>query len=115
MLMEYKTVEARCANERKVGVELEFLRPSAREAAEALARYLGGSCIALDPHSLRISSSRFGEMVIETDLRHVHPARHPELGWRLNNDPQLGSARWYRRLFRGNLSPVLCPSPFCRR
>lgn len=69
---------------RRVGVEIEFLGPSARVAAEALARDLGGTCEAEDPHAFRIISSRFGELMIETDLRHVHPDRHPELGLRLD-------------------------------
>jgi hypothetical protein len=75
----------RPASQRRVGVELEFLGPSARAAADALATHLGGSSIALDPHSYVITNTRFGDMVIETDLRHVHPDRHPELEWRLNS------------------------------
>lgn len=69
---------------RRVGVEVEFLGPSARAAAEALVRDLGGSCDAVDPHAFRVHSLRLGDISIETDLRYVHPDRHPELGLRLS-------------------------------
>ncbi|PVE23451.1 hypothetical protein DC522_15730 [Microvirga sp. KLBC 81] len=72
---------------RRVGGEIEFLGPSARVAAEALARDLGGSCEAEDPHAFRIRSTRFSEMMIETDLRHVQPRTVP--GAR----PETGSPR----------------------
>jgi hypothetical protein len=69
---------------RRVGVEIEFLGPSARTVAAALARDLGGTSAAEDPHAFRIRSPRFGDMMVETDLRHVHPERHPELALRLD-------------------------------
>ena len=69
---------------RRVGVEIEFLGPNARVAAEALAADLGGTCEAEDPHAFKISGTHLGDLLIETDLRHVHPDRHPELGLRLD-------------------------------
>ncbi|WP_246389361.1 amidoligase family protein [Microvirga mediterraneensis] len=69
---------------RRVGVEIEFLGPTARAAAEALANDLGGSCEAEDPHAFRVTGTGLGDLLIETDLRHVHPDRHPELDLRLN-------------------------------
>jgi hypothetical protein len=69
---------------RRVGVEVEFLGLSPRVAAEAVAHDLHGTSEAEDPHAFRIRSGRFGDMMIETDLRHVHPRRHPELGLRLD-------------------------------
>jgi hypothetical protein len=68
---------------RRVGVEIEFLGPSAQVAAEALARDFGGSREAEDPHAFRVSGIGLGDLLVETDLRHVHPDRHPELGLRL--------------------------------
>jgi hypothetical protein len=68
---------------RRVGVEIEFLGPSAQVAAEALAHDLGGSCQAEDPHAFKVSGTHLGDLLVETDLRHVHPDRHPELGLRL--------------------------------
>jgi hypothetical protein len=64
---------------RRVGVEIEFLGPSAQVAAEALAHDLGGACKAEDPHAFRVSGVGLGDLLVETDLRHVHPDRHPEL------------------------------------
>jgi hypothetical protein len=69
---------------RRVGVEVEFLGPSACIAAEALADDLGGTCKAEDPHAFKVSGTPLGDLLIETDLRHVHPDRHPELGLRLD-------------------------------
>jgi hypothetical protein len=68
---------------RRVGVEIEFLGPSAQVAAEALAHDLGGTCQAEDPHAFRVSGVGLGDLLVETDLRHVHPNRHPELSLRL--------------------------------
>jgi hypothetical protein len=68
---------------RRVGVEIEFLGPSAQVAAEALAHDLGGTCKAEDPHAFKVSGTHLGDLLVETDLRHVHPDRHPELGLRL--------------------------------
>lgn len=68
---------------RRVGVEIEFLGPSAQVAAEALAHDLSGSCQAEDPHAFKVSGTHLGDLLVETDLRHVHPDRHPELGLRL--------------------------------
>jgi hypothetical protein len=68
---------------RRVGIEVEFLGPSAQVAAEALAHDLGGACVMVDPHAFKITGTGLGDLLIETDLRHVHPDRHPELGLRL--------------------------------
>ncbi len=68
---------------RRVGVEIEFLGPTARAAAQVLADDLGGTCEAEDPHAFKVTGTRLGDLLIETDLRHVHPNRHPELGLRL--------------------------------
>jgi hypothetical protein len=70
---------------RRVGIEIEFMGPSARVAAGVIARTLGGSIHAEDPHAFRISGTRLGDMRIETDLRYVHPQRHPNLGLRLGH------------------------------
>ena len=70
---------------RRVGVEIEFLGLSARAAADAVVRHLGGDLEAEDPHALRIRGTRLGSMSIETDLRYVHPRRHPGLGLRLGD------------------------------
>jgi Putative amidoligase enzyme len=68
---------------RRVGVEI--LGPSAQVAAEALAHDLGGTCQAEDPHAFKVSGTHLGDLLIETDLRHVHPDRHPELSLRLGH------------------------------
>jgi len=69
---------------RRVGIEMEFMGPSARVAAEAVAAALGGSIDVEDPHAFRIRGTRLGNMRVETDLRYVHPQRHPNLGLRLD-------------------------------
>jgi hypothetical protein len=69
---------------RRVGVEIEFLGLSARVAAQALAHDLGGIFEEQDPHAFKVSGTGLGDLFIETDLRHVHPNRYPEIGMRLN-------------------------------
>jgi hypothetical protein len=69
---------------RRVGVEIEFMGPSARVAAASVARALGGLVDVEDPHAFRILGTRLGDMRIETDLRYVHPQRHPGLSLRLD-------------------------------
>lgn len=68
---------------RKVGIEIEFMGPGARTAAEAIARDVGGSLSMEDPHAYGILGTRLGDMRVETDLRHVHPRRRDGLGMRL--------------------------------
>jgi Putative amidoligase enzyme len=65
---------------RRVGVEIEFLGPSARVAAEVLSRRLGGCPEMEDPHAFKIRNTRLGDLSVESDLRYVHPQRHPGLG-----------------------------------
>jgi hypothetical protein len=64
---------------RRVGVEIEFLGLSARDAAEALARGLGGTAEAEDPHAYWVRGTRLGDLTVEIDLRHAHPQRHRRL------------------------------------
>ncbi len=64
---------------RRVGVEVEFLGPSVKAAAAALVRDLGGVAEPEDPHAIRLRGTRLGDLSVELDLRHVHPARHPDL------------------------------------
>lgn len=68
---------------RRVGVEIEFLGLSARAAAETLAHDLDGSTLSEDPHAFRIRGTRLGDLLVETDLRHVHPERHSNLSLKL--------------------------------
>lgn len=69
---------------RQVGIEIEFLGPSARAAAEAIVRDIGGSLTIEDPHAFRILGTCLGNMRVETDLRHVHPQRHNGLNTKLS-------------------------------
>ncbi|WP_052003353.1 amidoligase family protein [Microvirga sp. BSC39] len=64
---------------RRVGVEVEFLGPSVSTAAAALARDLGGVVEPEDPHAIKVRGTRLGNLSVELDLRHIHPARHPDL------------------------------------
>src|SRR5829696_143418 len=64
---------------RRVGVEVEFLGPSVSTAADALARDLGGVAEPEDPHAIKVRGTRLGDLSVELDLRHIHPARHSDL------------------------------------
>jgi hypothetical protein len=58
---------------RSVGVELEFIGPTAEAAARALAAALGGTVVERDPHSFAVEGSRLGHVGVELDTRYAHP------------------------------------------
>jgi hypothetical protein len=66
-------------------VELEFLGPSARAVATALARDLDWRLACEDPHAFKVIGTRLGDIGVEVDLRRVHPARHPEMSFGLGS------------------------------
>ncbi|MGE7416558.1 amidoligase family protein [Methylobacterium tarhaniae] len=60
---------------RRVGVEIEFMGPSARVAAAALSAGLGGRLAEEDPHAFRLEGTALGDIRVELDLRAAHPQR----------------------------------------
>lgn len=81
--------------ERRVGVELEFGGIGAVEAAEALARAVGGGIERRSAHEYVVESPTLGRFRVELDTRWAHPdfvARHledlPE-DWRQGLDVQI--------------------------
>ncbi|WP_064742214.1 amidoligase family protein [Inquilinus limosus] len=62
--------------ERRIGVEIEFMGPSARRAAQALAADIGGDVVAEDAHAFAVRGTVLGDMAVELDLRYAHPQRH---------------------------------------
>ena len=61
---------------RLVGVEVEFMGPTARRAAQALAAGVGGDVVAEDAHAFAVRGSDLGDLAVELDLRYAHPQRH---------------------------------------
>lgn len=61
---------------RRVGVEVEFGRITAFDAATALAGALGGGVTAEDPHAYHLVGTAIGDLRVELDLRLAHPGRH---------------------------------------
>lgn len=62
-------------NMRAVGVEVEFIGPSAEDAARALQRAFGGRIVEDDPHAFAIKGTIAGDLSISLDSRMVHPGR----------------------------------------
>ncbi len=60
---------------RSVGVEIEFIGPTAVASAQALAREFGGTVTEEDPHAFRLRGSSFGDISVELDSRYVHPEK----------------------------------------
>jgi len=60
---------------RTVGVEIEFVGPSAEETVQALQEALGGRLIEVDPHSFVLKDSAIGELTVELDSRILHPGK----------------------------------------
>lgn len=60
---------------RRVGVEVEFLGLGARAAAAALRAAFGGRLEEEDAHAFLVRGGRLGDLGVELDVRHAHPAR----------------------------------------
>jgi hypothetical protein len=60
---------------RMVGVEIEFVGPSAEKTIQALQQALGGRLIEVDPHSFALKDSAIGELTVELDSRILHPGK----------------------------------------
>jgi hypothetical protein len=60
---------------RTVGVEIEFMGPSAEKTVQALQEALGGWLIETDPHSFVLKDSAIGELTVELDSRILHPGK----------------------------------------
>ncbi|MFE0757472.1 amidoligase family protein [Inquilinus sp. NPDC058860] len=61
---------------RLVGVEIEFMGPGARHAAQALAAGVGGEVVEEDAHAFAVRGTALGDLAVELDLRFTHPQRH---------------------------------------
>ncbi len=69
-----------------MGVELEFGGLTPRATAETLLASLGGRLVEDSPHSFRITGSTLGDLTIELDVRHIHPAKYGDtLPFRLSD------------------------------
>ncbi|MCG7393621.1 amidoligase family protein [Microvirga sp. ACRRW] len=60
---------------RSVGVEIEFVGPSAEKTVQALHEALGGRIVEVDPHSFALKDSAIGELTVELDSRILHPGK----------------------------------------
>jgi hypothetical protein len=60
---------------RTVGVEVEFVGPTAEETIRALQDELGGRILEEDPHSFALKDSALGDMSVELDSRILHPGK----------------------------------------
>ena len=60
---------------RMVGVEIEFVGPSAEKTVQALQEALGGRLIEEDPHAFALKESAVGDLTVELDSRILHPGK----------------------------------------
>lgn len=60
---------------RTVGVEIEFVGPSAETTVQALQEALGGRLIEEDPHAFALKESAIGDLTVELDSRILHPGK----------------------------------------
>lgn len=58
---------------RTVGVEVEFLGPSAEKTVKALQHAFGGEVVEEDPHAFQLKGSAIGDMNVSLDSRILHP------------------------------------------
>ena len=71
---------------RRVGVELEFVALTPREAAELLQQLFGGELAEVSPFYFRLRASRLGDFRVELDSRHAlkrprHVEPAPDSDW----------------------------------
>jgi hypothetical protein len=60
---------------RTVGVEVEFVGPTAERTVRALQEALGGEILEEDPHAFGLKDSGLGNMTVELDSRFLHPGK----------------------------------------
>ncbi len=60
---------------RTVGIEMEYVGPSAEETVRALTGELGGLIVEEDPHFYRLKGSAIGDISVELDSRILHPQK----------------------------------------
>jgi len=60
---------------RTVGIEIEFVGPSAERTVQALQEALGGRLIEEDPHAFALKESAIGDLNVELDSRFLHPGK----------------------------------------
>lgn len=60
---------------RTVGVEVEFVGPTAERTICALQAALGGRIMEEDPHAFALKGSALGDMTVELDSRILHPGK----------------------------------------
>ncbi|MBA1154921.1 amidoligase family protein [Microvirga mediterraneensis] len=60
---------------RTVGIEIEFVGPSAETTVQALQEALGGRLIEQDPHAFALKESAVGDLTVELDSRILHPGK----------------------------------------
>ncbi len=65
---------------RRVGVEVEFVGPSAEQTVRALQQALGGEILQEDPHAFALKGSAMGDFTVELDSRILHPAKRMDGG-----------------------------------
>lgn len=92
---------------RSVGVEIEFVGPTAEAAARALMGRLGGLLSESDPHAFRVTGSAIGDFAVALDSRMAHPPR---------TDHPLGAvlptvAAWFGTAARGIIPCELVTGP----
>ncbi|MCB5174424.1 MULTISPECIES: amidoligase family protein [Microvirga] len=68
---------------RTVGVEVEFVGPSAERTVRALQGALGGEVLEEDPHAFALRGSSIGDMTVELDSRILHPAKRKKVQGRV--------------------------------
>jgi Putative amidoligase enzyme len=68
---------------RTVGIEVEFVGPSAEATALALQKSLGGKIAMEDPHAFALKGSQIGDMSVELDSRLLHPGKGAEVQGRV--------------------------------
>jgi hypothetical protein len=60
---------------RRVGVEIEFVGPSALHVATTIAGEFGGRVEEADPHAYAVRDSAIGDLSVELDSRILHPQK----------------------------------------
>lgn len=65
---------------RRVGVEIEFARLPAPQAAKIVRDTLGGALTVESPQRLRVTGGTLGDFTVELDVRFAHSERETEIG-----------------------------------
>jgi hypothetical protein len=97
---------------RTVGIEVEFVGPSAEQTVQALRTAFGGRVVKEDPHAFGLEGSSICDMTVELDSRILHPGKR--LGSKDGMLPRIAALFGFAAAYLVPCELVTAPIPISR-